>query len=326
MKPAGGEPPRVSVILPTCGREVLAVECLRSILAGDFADFETLVVDQDPARTLQRTLAQAFPGEGRIRYFWIDVMALDRARNEGLDHARGEILVFADDDVEVDRGWLRAYVEAFASSPTPGAVAGRLDPRWLEERPDWLPDEREYLLGIYNRLPEGTLSVLPGEQLPIGANFAVLRAVADAVGRFDESMDYSYARRASMISGGDSLFCLRIKRAGHPLVYQPAARAWHKISRRKLTRRWFVRRMFWDGFTSVSVLHRAGSATRTGAARPREDTRSMLRWAWRVLLDPDRAGRSAPAGRRLMYTAGECANSLGVICASLKRRLTGTLP
>jgi len=129
-----------------------------------------------------------------------------------------------------------------------------------------------------------------------------------------------------MISGGDSLFCLRIKRAGHPLVYQPAARAWHKISRRKLTRRWFVRRMFWDGFTSVSMLHRAGSATRTGAARPREDTRSMLRWAWRVLLDPDRAGRSAPAGRRLMYTAGECANSLGVICASLKRRLTGTLP
>ena len=35
--------PEVSVILPTCGREALAVECLRSILAGDFADFEVVV-------------------------------------------------------------------------------------------------------------------------------------------------------------------------------------------------------------------------------------------------------------------------------------------
>lgn len=327
MKPVQGPAPRVSVILPTCGREALVVECLQSILAGDFGDFEVLVVDQDPARTLPGALAVAFPGQDRIRYFWVDVMALDRARNEGLDHARGEILVFADDDIEVDRGWLRAYVEAFASSPTPGAVAGRLDPRWLEGRPEWLPDAREYLLGIYNRLPGGALSVLPGEQLPIGANFGVLRSVADAAGRFDEAMDFSYARRASMISGGDSLFCLRIKRTGHPLVYQPAARAWHKISRRKLTRRWFVRRMFWDGFTSVSMLHRAGSATRSEAAPPRrKDRGSVFRWARRILFDPARGGPSAPAGRRLMQAAGECANALGVIWASLRLRLTGTLP
>jgi GT2 family glycosyltransferase len=305
------------VILPTCGREALVVECVRSILAGEFADFELLVVDQDPARTLGEVLAEAFPGEGRIRCLWIDVMALDRARNAGLDEARGEVVVFADDDVEVDRGWLGAYLDAFGSSPTPGAVAGRLDPRWLEKRPGWLPDEREYILGIYNRLPEGRVSVLPDEQLPIGANFAVLRSVAEAVGRFDEALDFSYSRRASMISGGDSLFCLRVKRAGHPLVYQPAARAWHKISARKLTRAWFLRRMFWDGFTSRSVLFRAGAATRSdAAARPRP----LGGRARRILLGP------AGGGSRLMYAAGECANSLGVLWASLKLRVTGTLP
>jgi glycosyltransferase involved in cell wall biosynthesis len=300
---------------------------VRSILAGDFHDFELLVVDQDEARTLGPALLAAFPGEARLRHFWIDLRALDRARNVGLEHARGDILVFVDDDVEVDRGWLRAYVEAFAASPTPGAVAGRLDPRWLVARPAWLPEEREYLLGLYNSLPEGALSVLPGEQLPIGANFAVLRSVADEVGGFDEALDYSYARRASMISGGDSLFCLRIKRAGHILVYQPAARCWHKISGRKLTRRWFVRRMFWDGYTSVSVLFRAGSATRSDAARYRRvHLRSIVRRIWRVCFDPKRGGAEAPAGRRLMYTLGECANSLGVVRASWKLRMTGTLP
>jgi len=318
--------PRVSVILPTCGRECLLVECLRSILAGDYSDFEALVVDQDPARTLPRTLAEAFPGEARIRYFWIDVMALDRARNEGLEKARGEILVFADDDVEVDPGWLRAYVQAFDHSPAIGAVAGRLDPRWLEPRPDWLPESREYLLGIYNRLPEGALSVLPGEELPIGANFAVPRTVADAVARFDEALDFSYSRPRRMISGGDSLYCLRIRRAGYTLAYAPAARAWHKISGRKLTRAWFLRRMFWDGYTAVSVLHRAGSGPRSGTPQPAPSLRALPKRAWRILTAAVRVGAQAGAGRRFMSTVGESANLLGVAWASLRLRLTGTLP
>lgn len=304
------------MILPTCRREALVLECLRSVLAGDFQDFEALVVDQDPARTLEAALASAFPGEARVRYLWIDVMALDRARNAGLDAARGRILVFVDDDVEAEPRWLRAYVEAFAATPTPGAVAGRLEPRWLEPRPAWLPEEREYLLGIYNRLPGGAPAPLPGEHLPIGANFAVLRSVAEEVGRFDEELDFSYSRRASMISGGDSLFCLRIKRSGRPLVYQPAACVWHKISRRKLTRRWYVRRMFWDGFTSVSVLHRAGAASRGDAARLRRGHLGNLLPRVRRLL----------SGRRLTSSLGECANSLGVIWGSLKLRATGRLP
>jgi GT2 family glycosyltransferase len=308
----------MSVILPTCGREALAVECLRSILAGDFADFEVVVVDQDPARSLEQKLREAFPGERRIRCLWIEVMALDRARNEGLARARGEILVFADDDVEVDRGWLTAYAAAFASPHAPGAVAGRLEPRWAEDRPGWLPGDREYILGIYNRLPEDGLVPLPEGELPIGANFAVRKSVAEAVGGFDESMDFSYSRRRSMISGGDSLLCLRIRRQGHPIVYQPAARAWHKIAGRKLTRAWFVRRMFWDGFTSVSVLHRAGPVARTGAVAPRRG--ALPPRARRVLRGP------SAGGSRLMHAAGECANSLGVVWASLKLRMTGALP
>jgi GT2 family glycosyltransferase len=309
-------PPAVSVIVPTCGREALLVECLRSILAGDFADFEVVVVDQDPARSLESRLGQAFPGEGRIRCFWIDVMALDRARNEGVGRARGEVLVFVDDDVEVERGWLAAYVEAFASPQAPGAVAGRLEPRWAGGRPGWLPGDREYILGIYNRLPGDGLTPLPEGELPVGANFAVRRSVAEAVGPFDEAMDFSYSRARSMISGGDSLFGLGIRRQGHLVVYQPQAGAWHKIGGRKLTRSWYLRRMFWDGFTSVTVRHRfAGQSTPEGAPRP-----AALPRARRLLRGP------TAGGSRLMHAAGECANSLGVVWARLKLRVTGTLP
>ena len=115
------------MILPTCRRGQLLLECIDSILAGDYGDFEIVVVDQDPARSLEGELAKRYPGDERVRYVYQEEMAADRARNTGIREARGEIMVVADDDVEVAAGWLAAYVEAFDSAvPRPGLVAGRL--------------------------------------------------------------------------------------------------------------------------------------------------------------------------------------------------------
>jgi len=40
-----------------------------------------------------------------------------RARNRAVDFAEGDYVVWTDDDVVVDRGWLAAYVEAFRRRP-----------------------------------------------------------------------------------------------------------------------------------------------------------------------------------------------------------------
>lgn len=237
--------PIVSIIIPTCNRHHLLLECVASILQNDFSDFEILVVDQDASKRLQAELAHTFD-DPRIRYFYLPIAALDRARNLGIDNANGEILIFIDDDVEVGPLWLRSYVEAFAVlSPPPGAVAGRLDPMWMAEKPPWLPADREYIYGLYNQDNCEELAPLPEGYLPIGANFAVLRDVVHSVGRFDDRLDYSYDRKTSLISGGDSLFSLRIKQANYPLYFHPGAQAWHKISKHKLTLRYFLKRNFW---------------------------------------------------------------------------------
>src|SRR5207247_8671847 len=109
----------------------------------------------------------------------------------GIQHARGLILVFSDDDTEVDPGWLRAHTEADDTCGEPAVVGGRLDPLWLVPKPGWVPARKEYLLGIYNE--HQGLIPMPGTDLPIGANFAVHRKVVDAVGSFDERLGYSYA-------------------------------------------------------------------------------------------------------------------------------------
>ena len=324
--PSSGPIPSVSVIIATCRREPFLLDCVASILRNDFRHFEIIIVDQDRARTLPAALHRRFGDEPRLVYVMLDQANLSRARNAGVQQARGEILVFSDDDVEVAPGWLNAYLEAFeASGETPAVVGGRLDPLWLTPRPRWLPESKEYLLGIYDK--HDGLGLMPGLYLPIGANFATHRKVFDAVGPFDERVGPSYTRKRGMIFGDDSLFSLYARRAHYPIYHQAAARAWHKMLAHKVSKRWFIRRCFWEGVTQLTVLHISGSA-------PVDHCPSIVRWhahamarsskrlGWTLLQWP----RLPNPAQETMEAIASIANSAGVIRAAFKLRATGHLP
>jgi GT2 family glycosyltransferase len=304
----------------------MLLDCVASILDNDFQDFEIIIIDQDLERSLQAALGDRFPGEGRLVYLVLDQPGASRARNLGTRHARGEIVIFSDDDTEVERNWLRAYVDAFAACRgEPVVVGGRLDPLWLAPKPRWLPERKEYLLGIYNT-GEG-LMLMPERDQPIGANFAAHRKVIDAVGPFDERLGPSYSRKRGMIFGEDALFSLRARQARYPVYYQAAARSWHKMSPRKVTKRYFVRRSFWEGVTLLTIMYLSGSVPAEHWNRVvgwhmgeivrggRRLTKTVLRWR-----------RATNPAQEVMEAVSSIANSAGVIRAALKLRATGHLP
>jgi GT2 family glycosyltransferase len=323
---APGRLPAISIVIPTCRREQFLVDCLASILGNSFQDFEIIVVDQDRPGGLEATLARRFPGESRIVYLLLEEPHASRARNLGIKHARGEIVVFSDDDVEVERDWLRAYVDAFAAcGGEPVVVGGRLDPLWMAAKPEWLPEGKQYLLGIYNR--DDRLALMPAPDQPIGANFAVHRKILEAVGPFDERIGPSYVRKRGMIFGEDALLSMRARRAHYPVYYQAAARAWHKMSARKLTKRYFVRRSFWEGVTQLTILHLSGSVSR-------EHCLPLVRWhAGEIARGGRRLARTllhwrhaANPAREAMEVLSSMASSAGVIRAAFKLRSSGHLP
>jgi glycosyltransferase involved in cell wall biosynthesis len=316
--------PLISVIISTYRRQDLLMACIASILQGSFSDFEILIIDQDPSQQMRERVLTL--NDSRLRYFFLPEMALGKARNLGLEHARSDIYVFADDDIEVCSDWLRAYVEAFAhTQPVPGVVAGRLLPLWLVTRPAWLPADLETVFGVYDR--EAPLAPLPEDHLPIGANFAAHRRVIADIGRFDERLGYSYARKTNLLSGEDSLFSLQAKQAKHLLYYQPAAQAWHKISGHKLNPRYFLKRTFWDGFTFLTVLHLAGQAHKSQAG-------AIVRWHlryiavqwWRLFFPMQRPAPALTHPASWMRVIANCAKSLGTIFAAVRLARTGTLP
>jgi GT2 family glycosyltransferase len=249
--------PQVSVIIPTCGRPGLLLQCVDSILKGSYESFEILVIDQNANQTLKQSLVQQFLNETRLKYFFLDKAGASRARNFGVKKAKGEIVAFIDDDAVADPGWLSAIADTFSTvRPIPALIGGCIKPLWPQARPNWYPTEREYLLGLYNIGDE--LCPLPEHDQPIAVNMAGLREVIIALGGFDEHLGPNYFRKHPMITGEDAILGQRARRAGYELYYQPKAKVYHQISKAKLTRSHFLRRHFWEGVTIITQMHLLG--------------------------------------------------------------------
>lgn len=92
------QPPKVSIIIPSLGRGQALEECLQSIRAQNFTDYEVILVTEE--------------GE------------LARLRNEGAKRSRGKYLVFIDDDVVTSPGWLEAIVKVFDTVENVAGVSG----------------------------------------------------------------------------------------------------------------------------------------------------------------------------------------------------------
>ena len=249
--------PKISVVIPTLGREELLLNCVDSILSGTFPDYEILIVDQNPEQTLKNKLSQRFPDEYKLRYFYRERAGAARARNFGLKEANGEIVVFIDDDLVVNPECLQAYFDLFQSiNPPPAIVAGRIVPIWPGKRPEWFPQEREYILGLYDISDE--VCLMPECDQPISANMAVLRDIILEIGGFNEDFGFDYSRKQPMIAGEDLLLGLSVRRAGYEIYYHPRAWVGHRISSSKLKKMNFLRRFFWEGVTVILEMESLG--------------------------------------------------------------------
>src|SRR5882762_10192174 len=71
------------------------------------------------------------------------------ARNRAIDAAKGDYIVWTDDDVVVDAGWLTAYVEAFRRWPEVAVFGGRITPRYEAPVEKWVMESEAVLGGPY---------------------------------------------------------------------------------------------------------------------------------------------------------------------------------
>jgi len=103
----------VSVVMPTRNRSVRVLTAIESVRAQRYRHWELLVVDDGSGDDTWDTLGRLAAGDDRVRPFRIGHSGPAAARNFALDHARGDVVVYLDDDNRFDPEWLRAVVWAF---------------------------------------------------------------------------------------------------------------------------------------------------------------------------------------------------------------------
>ncbi|AMV16763.1 glycosyltransferase family 2 protein [Planctomyces sp. SH-PL14] len=277
----------VSIIVPTYNRAQFlgpTLESIGQLRRPDNASVEVLVIDNnctdDTARVVAAA-AESFPLP--LRHVIETRQGLCHGRNRGLQEARHDWLVYLDDDIAVNPGWLEGLAESIDRCAA-DAVVGPVFPKFLDGKPSYLVGEvLDSISSGYSRRGE-SIQVLPSEvahELP-GCNFAVRREAAQEVGGFDPELDRI---GKSLLAGGDFELGMRLVAAGRRTVYHPECRIEHIIIPEKLTKTYLRRRSFGLGMTVRRV--------------------SACQLSW---------------GRKIRLALGVCRLGLGAICSHAFRR------
>jgi GT2 family glycosyltransferase len=150
--------------------------------------------------------------------------------NEASRMARGDVLVFLDDDVVVQANWLSA-VERFFDQKEYQAGQGviRIQPQRAENL------EIHTLINRYRTIPNIDFgSAIKHFHSLNGANFAVSRRALDKVGPFDERLGPGASGTSE-----DVEFARRLRRDGLRIGYMREAVVYHSVDPLRLTEDYF---------------------------------------------------------------------------------------
>jgi glycosyltransferase involved in cell wall biosynthesis len=120
---------RVSVVVPTHNRKDKLLACLEALSRQSVLpqEFEVVVIDDGSTDGTREALEhQQHPFA--LRYFWQQGGGPGAARNLGIEHATGELVLFIGDDILADERLLEEHLLAHATDPDPGlAILGHID-------------------------------------------------------------------------------------------------------------------------------------------------------------------------------------------------------
>lgn len=210
---------RASIIIPVFNEEFLTRLCLASLQLAELPDAEIIMVDNGSTDETPRLLEEWADGETRRFLRSEKNLNFGPGCNWGASEARGELLVFLNNDTFVFRNWLLALLRPFSDLAV--QITGS---RLL------FPNGRIQHAGVAFDVhgPHHVFVGAPGDfppaldqrdcQAVTGASLAARRQLFDELGGFD---------LAFRNSGEDIDLCLRAKAKGGRVIYVPSSVAYH---------------------------------------------------------------------------------------------------
>ena len=198
---------RFSIIIPTRDRYRSVGELIASINGLGYREpFETIIADQ--SRPKQEITP---PAQGEYRYLPMTTTGAAAARNHAVRHAKGDYLLFVDDDAVLEKDSLAAAHELTERYPGHACICGMVT----------LPDGKR----AYSRHTGAAEAPVTFRRFDccLLASMIVRRSDMIEVGLFDEQLGIG----AKYGGSEESDLVLRLLECGKQIVYHPALRVRH---------------------------------------------------------------------------------------------------
>lgn len=219
--------PFFSVVIPTYSRPKELKACLDSItqLTYPHDRFEVIVVDDGSPMSLA-PIVEPFKDQLNLTLISQPNAGPASARNRGVSQAKGQLVVFTDDDCAPAPNWLEELAKQFATDPT-AMIGGRtlngLPSNLFSTASQLLVD---YLYSYYTLHPKNTYFFTSN-------NLAVPTDQFRQIGKFDTSFP--------LAAGEDRELCDRWHHHSYSALYAPEAQIshFHRLTLGKFWRQHF---------------------------------------------------------------------------------------
>jgi len=240
---------KVSVVICTYSGDMYEhfQDALESVRSQTYDDIEIIVV-VDGNETLYERVEAEYGDDGDLKLHCNDEnLGLSGSRNNALQFVTGDIVALIDDDAVADERWVEELVSVYEERDAI-AAGGKMTPIWVAGKPEFLPAEFYWLVGVTHR---GFAEAGEEVRNTFGSNISfrteVLRELdgfASEVGRQGEKN----------LQAHETEFCARMREAyGRGVVYNPDAEVGHKVFEWRTEKRWLVERAFWQGYSKRAM-------------------------------------------------------------------------
>jgi glycosyltransferase involved in cell wall biosynthesis len=309
--------PSISVIICTYNRcESLrrTLQTCCDLIIPEGVTWELLVLDNNSTDATKQ-VCKEFAGKLPLRYIFESRQGKSHALNQSIDEAKGDLLLFTDDDVDVTPEWLQVLYEAAVRRPDAAFFGGKVLPRWDIKPPRWVIDNLErfpYQVHVDRGDSEAWITDLMQDNWPflVGANFACHRQALHDQFHFPSDLgpcggDHTVSGN---VRGEETVLQQHLLKGGYKGLYVPSAIVYHRHPARRQTERYL--RKYFAGWGAMEVRQLAYSpVTHPWFGAPRYLWRRLIETACRYAL----TRYTRPSGIWLRHEIA-MAETWGMIC------------
>ena len=216
----------ISAIISTYNREKYLPKLFASICEQDYLNYEILIIDNNsPGNT--KKLTENFIRDNpklKVKYFLETKQGLSFGRNRGIKEAKGDLIIFLDDDAYIANNYFHKINFYFKKYSDVMAIGSKILLDYESIIPEWENPYLNSLLGYFN-LGEN-IKIFKKNNFPRGSNMSFRKDVFNIVGSFNTSL----GRIGNKLGGGEEKDIFqRIYNKQLKVLYVPDAIVFHSV-------------------------------------------------------------------------------------------------